>query len=71
MQEKIVLITGATSGVGLATAQGLAELGATLVLVGRDAAKCQVEPLSMGDNSTHRNGTPVLRDGQPRRLALS
>jgi NAD(P)-dependent dehydrogenase (short-subunit alcohol dehydrogenase family) len=33
---KICVITGATSGLGLATAQGLASAGATVVLAGRD-----------------------------------
>ncbi len=37
MQGKVCLVTGATSGIGKATALGLAELGATVVLVGRDA----------------------------------
>ncbi len=36
MREKIVVITGATSGIGRATAEGLARMGASLVLVGRD-----------------------------------
>lgn len=35
MRDKVVLITGATSGIGKATAEGLAEKGASLVLVGR------------------------------------
>ncbi len=36
---KVVVLTGATSGIGLAAARTLANLGATLVLVGRDAGK--------------------------------
>jgi NAD(P)-dependent dehydrogenase (short-subunit alcohol dehydrogenase family) len=36
MQGKVCLVTGATSGIGKATALGLARLGATVVLVGRD-----------------------------------
>ena len=39
MKDKICLITGATSGIGKAAAVQLAELGATLVLVGRNPEK--------------------------------
>jgi len=38
MAGKVVVLTGATSGIGLAAAEALARLGASLVLVGRDAA---------------------------------
>jgi NAD(P)-dependent dehydrogenase (short-subunit alcohol dehydrogenase family) len=41
MQHKICLVTGATSGIGAATAESLAGLGATVVLVGRDRARCE------------------------------
>jgi retinol dehydrogenase-14 len=36
MKGKVCLVTGATSGIGLTTALGLAQLGATVVLVGRN-----------------------------------
>src|SRR5262245_56738292 len=36
MQGKICLVTGASSGIGLVTAQALARQGATVVLVGRN-----------------------------------
>lgn len=39
MQHKIVLITGGTAGIGMATAIGLAKKGATVVIVGRNAEK--------------------------------
>ena len=39
MKDKVCLITGATSGIGLATALGLAQLGAAVVLVGRSRAR--------------------------------
>ena len=40
---KTVLVTGATSGIGLEASVELAKLGATLVMVGRDPAKTQAK----------------------------
>lgn len=39
MQGKICLVTGATSGIGKATALGLAQMGASVVIVSRDREK--------------------------------
>ncbi|MDF3045259.1 MAG: short-chain dehydrogenase/reductase [Ornithinibacter sp.] len=41
MTGKTVLVTGATGGIGLATAAGLAGLGARVGIVGRDAARSE------------------------------
>ena len=40
MNGKVCMVTGATSGVGAATAEGLARLGATVIVVGRDQGRC-------------------------------
>ncbi len=40
MKDKIVLITGATDGIGKATAHQLAAMGATIIVHGRDAERC-------------------------------
>jgi len=39
MKNKICLVTGGTDGIGKATARGLAKLGATVVIVGRNTGK--------------------------------
>ena len=41
LDGKVALVTGATGGIGRETALGLAKLGATVVIVGRDAARGQ------------------------------
>jgi retinol dehydrogenase 12 len=51
MKGKVCVVTGATSGIGKATATALARLGATVVLVGRDrgrteAAAAEIAPVS-------------------------
>ena len=39
MREKVVLITGANSGVGFVTARELARMGARVLMVCRDAER--------------------------------
>src|SRR5436190_9141684 len=39
MQGKVCLVTGANSGIGKATALGLAQMGATVIMISRDQAK--------------------------------
>ena len=41
MSGKTVLVTGGTGGIGLATATGLAELGARVGIVGRDTSRAE------------------------------
>ena len=42
MSGKVGLVTGATAGIGFATALGLAQQGATVIGVGRNRDKCQI-----------------------------
>jgi NAD(P)-dependent dehydrogenase (short-subunit alcohol dehydrogenase family) len=41
LQDRIVLITGSTDGIGKATALQLAAMGATVIVHGRNAERCQ------------------------------
>ena len=41
MAGRTVLVTGGTSGIGLATAKGLAAIGASVAITGRDSARAE------------------------------
>ena len=49
--EKIVVITGGNSGIGLATAKLLSSQGAHLVITGRDEAKLEEARKQLGDSA--------------------
>ena len=44
MRGKVALVTGGTSGIGLATAQGFAREGATVVVTSRNEARVRFSP---------------------------
>jgi NAD(P)-dependent dehydrogenase (short-subunit alcohol dehydrogenase family) len=48
LQGKHILITGATSGIGLAAAQALAALGANVAIVGRNETRTRVAAAAIG-----------------------
>ena len=50
LSEKIIWITGATSGIGLATAQVCSRLGAIVLLSGRNEVKLDVIAEQLGEN---------------------
>ena len=69
MKGKVVVITGATSGIGEVAAQRLAGMGARIVLVARDAARGQktlTRLPGVGSASLRRHGGPRPRPLQPR-----
>ncbi len=55
MTDRVVLITGGSKGLGLSMAEGLAQAGATCVLVSRDAETCR----NAAEELTKATGRPA------------
>jgi NAD(P)-dependent dehydrogenase (short-subunit alcohol dehydrogenase family) len=74
MEGKVCLITGATNGIGKSTAHELARMGATVVIVGRDARKTSLvveEIRAVSDNDSVDSLLADLSSQQEvRRLAI-
>src|SRR5260221_6861655 len=62
MQGKICLITGGTNGIGKSTAQALAGMGATVVIVGRNAVKTAQVVEEIRAASGNKNVDSLLAD---------
>src|SRR5215210_4622710 len=62
MSEKVCLITGATSGIGKATAMGLANMGASVVMVGRDRGKGEAVMAEIKEKSGNASVDLMLAD---------
>jgi retinol dehydrogenase-14 len=62
MSEKICLITGATSGIGKATAMGLANMGASVAMVGRDRDRGEAVMAEIKEGSGNGSVDLMLAD---------
>ena len=62
MQNKICMVTGATSGMGKATAAALAQLGATVILVARNQSKAEAVRDEIRVQSGNMNVEVMLAD---------
>lgn len=62
MQGKTILITGATSGIGLAMARELAGKGAHITLVGRNSAKLAMVAEQIRNQTGNQNIDTILAD---------
>ncbi|NDH48324.1 MAG: SDR family NAD(P)-dependent oxidoreductase [Acidimicrobiia bacterium] len=60
LSDRVIVVTGATSGLGLATVRRLRSLGASLVLVGRDRDRTERTRRSLLDELPHGASVDVV-----------
>jgi NAD(P)-dependent dehydrogenase (short-subunit alcohol dehydrogenase family) len=66
MREEVCLITGATPGIGRAAAMGLADVGASVMMVGRDLGRGEAAMAEIKEGSANDSVDPMLADLSPR-----
>jgi NAD(P)-dependent dehydrogenase (short-subunit alcohol dehydrogenase family) len=59
VNEKQILITGATNGIGLAAAEALAALGANLAIVGRSKTRTRIASARIRAAGGHHDTIPT------------
>lgn len=62
MTGRVCLVTGATNGIGRATAQGLAAMGATVVVHGRDANRTEETASAIAETTSNNAVEPLVTD---------
>src|SRR5256714_13504079 len=62
LEDRVWLVTGASSGIGKATALGLARLGGTVVLACRDATRGEAAQHEIVRDSKNPKGTLMIVD---------
>ena len=62
IEGKVCLITGGNSGIGKATALGLAEMGASIVIVGRNKERCDAAVAEIKEKSGNKSVDVMLAD---------
>ena len=67
MVGKIVLVTGGTSGIGKATATGLASMGAHVAITGRDLGRVEAAAVEIRARPAIHASTRLAPTCRPRR----
>jgi len=62
MESKIILITGATDGIGKETAKALAKQGHTIIIHGRNAEKTQTVRNEIATETGNNNIDTLIAD---------
>ncbi len=69
LQNRVVIVTGASRGLGRAMAEGLADAGARVVLAAPEATVCAPPPPRSAPASVPRACSPFRRISPARRIA--